>query len=300
MRHPRSAAHHLGVRAPRPAPTTGLHGPPVPDGAPDDSPGTQRGGGRSWWGPRWSGRPLLAAGAAAALVLGACAGDDGADPAPPADEQPGDPADDGLDTDAGVTDPGATDDGPTDDGTAGDTDGAATDDGTVDDGATDGEAAGPEGAAPLTVEASTEDQEQPQSSGARLTLTDVRVGTHDGFDRVTLEVAGDGAVGWFTRLDAEARNHGKGDLVELDGAHALTVALRGMELPPERDDDVAAFADDTERVAAPDDASALTEVAVGGVFEGQKQVFLGLTEEVPVRVARFESPERLVIDLVHP
>jgi hypothetical protein len=73
-----------------------------------------------------------------------------------------------------------------------------------------------------------------------------------------------------------------------------------MELPPERDDDLDAFADDTDRVTAPDEAVVLTEVAIGGVFEGQKQVFLGLTEEVPVRVARFEGPERVVIDLVHP
>jgi hypothetical protein len=73
-----------------------------------------------------------------------------------------------------------------------------------------------------------------------------------------------------------------------------------MELPPERDGDLDAFVDETDRVAAPGEAAVLTEVVVGGVYEGQKQVFLGLTEEVPVRVARFEDPERVVIDLDHP
>jgi hypothetical protein len=234
----------------------------------------------------------------AAFALAGCGGDDTSEPAPTAGEAPADPDDgrpgSGRDdgTDADDEEPTAD---PEADGT--DADDADDADGTE---ADDGSATGPEGTEPLRTEATTEDQEAPESSGARLTLTDVRVGAHDGFDRVTLELSGEGAVGWFTQLDTEARNHGRGDLVELDGEHALTVALRGMELPPERDDDLAAFADDTDRVEAPGETVVLTEVAIGGVFEGQKQVFLGLTEEVPVRVARFEGPERVVIDLVHP
>jgi hypothetical protein len=230
-------------------------------------------------------RLLLAAGAV--LALGACADEGPAGPDPTDEQAP-------TDTDG---DPGDGPDGPADDGdTAGDVD----PDAPVDDDQATEEAARPEGAAPLPGDATADDQEQAQSSDARLTLTDVRVGAHDGFDRVTLEVSGQGAVGWFTHLEDEARTHGRGDQVELAGDHALTVAIRGAELPPERADDVEAFTDEHGRVPAPDGATVLTEVAIGTVFEGQKQVFVGLTEATAYRVARFEAPERIVIDLVHP
>jgi hypothetical protein len=245
--------------------------------------------------PRRSTGALLAA---ATLGVAACTADDEpVDPPPLAEPDPA-PDDDALDDQDADEDGDGVDDAPDD----------ALDDQDADE---DGVAA-PEGdgedVPPLDVEPTTGESEAVQSSGARLTLTDVRVGTHDGFDRVTLEVEGDGAVGWFARGDDEGRTHGKGEEVDVEGDHVLTVALRGMELPPERPEDVTPFAAEDERsdgaigprVEAPTDAVALTEVVVGGVFEGQKQVFLGTVEEVPYRVTRFEGPERLVIDLVHP
>lgn len=237
-------------------------------------------------------RLLLAAGVV--VALGACTDEGPADPGPTAGEQQTEPDGAGDDLDGSEDDGEGTADAEVDGGAAG---GEEVDGGA---GGEDAAADRPEGTAPLPGDATADDQEQAQSSDARLTLSDVRVGTHEGFDRVTLEVTGDGAVGWFTQLDDEARTHGRGDVVELAGDHALTVAIRGAELPPDRDDDVTAFADEHDRVAAPDGAAVLTEVVIGTVYEGQKQVFVGLTEPTAYRVARFEDPERIVIDLVHP
>jgi hypothetical protein len=261
---------------------------------------------RSLVTPRRSTGALLAA---ATLGIAACTADDEPiDPPPVAEPDPDADGGEPDDTPDGGP-PGDGDDEALDDGAG---DGAPDDDGLDDRDADDDGTAAAEGdgqdVPPLDVEPSTGESEAVQSSGARLTLTDVRVGTHDGFDRVTLEVEGDGTVGWFARADDEGRTHGKGEEVDVEGDHVLTVALRGMELPPERPEDVTPFAAEADRsdgalgprVQAPTGAVALTEVVVGGVFEGQKQVFLGTAEEVPFRITRFEEPERLVIDLVHP
>jgi hypothetical protein len=244
-------------------------------------------------------RTLRAGSLLAAAVLGLAACGDGADE--PADPPPA--TDDGTAADDDEPDPDVDDDPEPDPDPDEDVDGEPDDVGEPDDDAPE-EGEG-EDVPPLDIEETTGESEAVQSSGARLTLTDVRVGTHDGFDRVTLELGGEGAAGWFTSVSEEAQNHGRGDTVELDGSHALTVALRGIELPPERDGDVDPYVpedagEDRPRIDAPAGSAVLTEVVVGTVFEGQKQVFLGLDDEVAYRITRFEDPERVVIDLVHP
>lgn len=215
---------------------------------------------------------------AGALALAAC-GDDAPEPDPETPiEDPVD-LDDGLDDE--VTDPGPADDP---DGSEPDGDEPST---------TPEEEAG---APPLGDQATTEDREQ-DNAGFDLTVTDVRVGTHDGFDRVTVELDGDAQVGWFTRWDDEAILSGSGQSAEVDGEMFLTVAVRGVLLPPDRPDDVEPW--DGETVAAAAGSEVLVEVVEGVLFEGQQQIFLGADRDVPYRIERFEDPQRIVIDLVH-
>lgn len=147
---------------------------------------------------------------------------------------------------------------------------------------------------PVGDDASSEDRAQEPTGQVALTLTDVRIGRHDGFDRVVLEVAGEGQVGWFITSGTEAYHQGSGEPVEVAGEAVLTVALRGMLMPPGEQ----AFGAD--RVGPPADAGAVTEVLVGGIFEGQHEVFIGTSQPVEFRVARLDAPQRLVIDVVHP
>lgn len=219
--------------------------------------------------------------AAATLAVAACNGDDdpGPDPDPvPAPEAPeDDEPDDDLPGDADDQDD--LEDPPADPDAGGDDDADGTD----------------EQVAPLEEVATTDDREQ-ANDGSGLTVTDVRVGTHDGFDRVTVEIAGDAEVGWFASWTDEPIEDGSGQVAEVEGDAYLTVAARGMALPADRPDDVTAW--DGQTVTAPDGAPVLVEVVEGVLFEGQQQLFVGATEEVPFRLERLEDPQRIVIDLV--
>jgi hypothetical protein len=240
-------------------------------------------------------RVVTALTAALALVLTGCADDDPDPPtsAPTTDEAPSDP--ETLDDDP-VTEPTADDEPEVDGAGTDDGDGAGTDDG---DGAgTDAGDTGTGGAPPLDDEASTADRIV-EEEGFGLTLVDVRVGSHDGFDRVVFEVEGDSTLGYNVTVDDEAIEHGSGREVDVAGDGVVTVSLRGMYLPPDRPAGVEAF--DDERVDAPAGVRTVTELINRHIFEGHHLWFIGTTEaQVPIRVARFEDPQRLVIDLLHP
>jgi hypothetical protein len=152
-------------------------------------------------------------------------------------------------------------------------------------------------APPVDDEASTSDRVQAPDGPADLVVTDVRVGVHDGFDRVVVDLAGEGTPGWFTELGDVAFEDGSGTVVDVDGSAVLTLMLNAVAFPPELPDPDLRW--DGDRVTAPD-AVVLTEVVDSVVFEGQHQLFIGLTERVPYRIARLDDPHRIVIDLLHP
>jgi hypothetical protein len=232
---------------------------------------------------RPSGRLRLAAVAAtASLVLAACdtTDEDGAPADPPAED--GDP--EGAEPDDGTDDADEVDgDDPEDDADAGDPDeGGEPDEG-------DG------GVEPLAGDPTTERREEAGSAGT-LAVTDVRIGQHDGFDRVVFDLDGDGEPGWFVEYVDEAVEQGRGQSIEVEGDGTLQVAIRNVTLPPELPDDIEVW--DDERVAAPDGGTVL-EVVDDSIFEGQHVVFVGTTGENGFLIERFEDPQRVVLDIFH-
>jgi hypothetical protein len=153
-------------------------------------------------------------------------------------------------------------------------------------------------APPVDDDPSTADRVQAPDGPADLVVADVRVGVHDGFDRVVVELAGDGRVGWFTELGDTAFEDGSGASVDVDGGAVLTVMLNAVAFPPDLPDPSLRW--EGPRVPAPADAVVLTEVVDSIVFEAQHQLFVGLAERVPYRIVRLEDPQRVVIDLLHP
>ena len=213
---------------------------------------------------------------AAVLVLPGCAPGD-------RDDQLGDDLDDpvdGVDDDPpeGGEDPAATND---DERTRPDT-GENGDDGE-------------DGTAPLAGDPSTEASTDDGEAGL-LAVTDVRVATHAGFDRIVFEIEGDGAAGWDVRYVEEARSQGRGDAIEVDGDAVLSIAVRNVALPPDLPDDIEVW--DTGRLAGPE-GGVVTEVVGDTIFEGQYVFFAGLDLERPFLVERFEGPQRIVIDIFH-
>lgn len=169
-------------------------------------------------------------------------------------------------------------------------------DGTDDDGddvagdTPDGDGPDDDGGQPFPADTA---RDRGQAGGEPLTLTDVRVGSHDGYDRVTFEYAGEGRPGWIVEYTDDPRAQGSGAPVEVDGDAVLGVSMRPVA-PPTRPD---AY-DGPERIAAPR-LEVIEEVVLGTTFEADLGAFIGVDEEVPFRVRRFEDPSRVVVDVVH-
>lgn len=141
----------------------------------------------------------------------------------------------------------------------------------------------------------TTDRQQTEPEGGPVAVTDVRVGTHDGYDRVTFEIEGEGLVGWDVQYDAEPTAQGSGMPLDVAGETALTVALRNVWLPPEVPAEIDQWSGD---VAGPEDG-VIREVVEDTIFEGVHTFAIGLDEELPFEVRRFEDPQRVVIDIFH-
>lgn len=131
---------------------------------------------------------------------------------------------------------------------------------------------------------------------AKLTVTDIRIGRHEGFDRVVYELGGTGTPGWRVGYVDEAVQDGSGKLVPVAGNGILQVLIDGSAYP---------FDSGAEPYCGPDPVVAdpggvVTEVHGSGVFEGVTQSFVGVTEAGrPFRVSALTDPTRIVVDVAN-
>lgn len=123
----------------------------------------------------------------------------------------------------------------------------------------------------------------------------VRVGRHEGFDRVVVDLTGTGPVGWHAAYTAAPTAGGSGLLVEVAGDSVLEITLSGMALPAPGD---RVYDDGELRVATASDLDVVAEVVRTTPHEGQLRVLLGVAGEPrPYRVFALEEPLRLVVDI---
>jgi hypothetical protein len=115
------------------------------------------------------------------------------------------------------------------------------------------------------------------------TLTGVRAGRHECFDRLVLDLNAPGE-GYRVRYVSAVHDQGRGAVVPLRGGAFIQV-----------DDQSQA----TTRLAMPNVTGYTTfrQVAWGGSFEGYTTVGLGVRARLPFRV--FRSTNHLVIDVAH-
>ena len=160
---------------------------------------------------------------------------------------------------------------------------AASEAATADDGSTEVPSF-PGDAEPDTAEASAD---------ARVTVSDIRIGAHDGFDRVVLEVGGEGTPGWDVQYVDVATSQGTGDVVEVAGDAVLQVTLTGAGYPYDTGvEEYSAAAP----LSAPDTA-AVTEVVFDATYEGTTVAFVGTRARAPFRVYLLEAPTRVVLEV---
>jgi hypothetical protein len=141
--------------------------------------------------------------------------------------------------------------------------------------------------------ADTEPDTAEASADARVTVTDIRTGRHDGFDRVVLEVEGTGTPGWDVRYVDAASSQGSGDPVEVAGDAVLQVTVTGAGYP---------YDTGAEEYAATDPlpgegTRTVTEVAFDATYEGTTVAFIGTSSQAPFRVYLLEDPSRLVVEV---
>jgi hypothetical protein len=142
--------------------------------------------------------------------------------------------------------------------------------------------------------ANTEPDTGEASADARVTVSDLRIGGHDGFDRVVLEVGGQGRPGWDVRYVDAAVSQGSGEPVDVAGDAVLQVTLTGAGYP---------YATGVEEYAGPSltgsGTSVVTEVVWDATFEGTSVAFVGAGAENPFRVYALENPSRVVLEVAH-
>jgi hypothetical protein len=134
------------------------------------------------------------------------------------------------------------------------------------------------------------------SSDARVTVTALRIGRHDGFDRVVFEAGGTGTPGWDVRYVDSANSQGSGADIAVEGGAILQVTLTGVGLPA--DTGVEEYSGPDRLASAA--AQVVTEVVWDGTFEGQSVAFVGVSKETPFRVYSLKDPARVVLEVADP
>ncbi len=130
------------------------------------------------------------------------------------------------------------------------------------------------------------------STGAKLTVTGVRVAAHDGFDRVVFDLGGTGSPGWRVSYVDKAVDDPSGLPVQVQGGGILQVVISGTGYPT--DTGQTEWSGGPLRPGLP----VIQEVQLRGVFEGQTQAFVGVVRAgAPFRVFALTDPARLVLDV---
>jgi hypothetical protein len=125
-------------------------------------------------------------------------------------------------------------------------------------------------------------------------IVDVRVGTHDGYDRVVFEFEQGTPELNLDRAEPPFTQDGSGLPIDVDGNSFLGLVMRGGT----KQTDAGTSSYDGSTDIAPG-FPALVHLIEGGDFERQSTWYLGLTGESCVRVLLLDAPPRLVIDVEH-
>ncbi len=122
--------------------------------------------------------------------------------------------------------------------------------------------------------------------------TAVRVGQHEGYDRVTFEFSGSGNPSYQVQYTDDPRSQGSGDPVDVEGDAVLQVTITSVEIPDES----------APSITTPDtEGTVFAQVeGIWGGFEGYGESFLGIDGgERPFKVQVLQDPMRLVVDVAN-
>ncbi|WP_291313147.1 AMIN-like domain-containing (lipo)protein [Corynebacterium sp. UBA2622] len=126
---------------------------------------------------------------------------------------------------------------------------------------------------------------------AELAVAGVRVGSHQRFDRVVIDLEGSGTPGWYVNYVATPMQETVGNPLRVRGSAFLNINIDGTVHP---------FGAGVD--SAPVDTSGgsgnIVDVVNAGIYEGRSQVVIGLRSVKPYSVQVLDNPTRLVVDIV--
>ena len=133
---------------------------------------------------------------------------------------------------------------------------------------------------------------QRPSVPSRLAVVGVRVGAHEGFDRVVVDLEGDGDPGWFVDYTSTPMQETVGQPLQVAGNSFLNINVDGTVYPFElgKNNDIP--------VTMAGDTGNVIDVISAGTYEGRSQVVVGLRSELPYSVQVLKDPTRVVVDIV--
>ena len=121
----------------------------------------------------------------------------------------------------------------------------------------------------------------------------MRVGTHEGFDRVVVDLVGEGKPGWFVDYTSTPMQEITGKPLKVTGNAFLNINIDGTVYPYELGLDA-----DQIKVDTPAETGNIIDVVNAGTYEGRSRVVVGLRSDLPYSVQILEHPLRLVVDIV--
>jgi hypothetical protein len=124
--------------------------------------------------------------------------------------------------------------------------------------------------------------------------TDVRVGTHDGYDRVVIEFADGVPEMSLERAEPPFLQDASGIPLDVQGDSVLKLIMRNATALTESGE----ISYDGPRDFDPGFPQ-LVDVLAGGDFEAMTTWYIGLNDEACVRAFALSDPDRLVIDVEH-
>ena len=131
---------------------------------------------------------------------------------------------------------------------------------------------------------------------ARANITDVRIGTHDRYDRVVLEFIAGLPEASLERAEPPFTHDASGEPIAVQGESFLRLIMRGGT--KQTDEGTSSYDGPTEFET---NHPALVHLVEGGDFEAQSTWYFGLAAESCVRVLTLtdDGSARLVIDIEH-
>lgn len=128
-------------------------------------------------------------------------------------------------------------------------------------------------------------------------LVDVRIGHHEGYDRVVFEHSGPSELAYQVEYIDQPTDQGMGEPVDVPGEVYLSVSVAGLGTPPDEYDPDATLSGPVEGVQT--QSQLIQGIHALGTFEGQSSYFIGLDQPRDFRVQMAEDPVRIIIDLAH-